>query len=112
MSIIPFDKYLEERLIQEFEEKATPEFINMIRAGKAAYEHAYNGFISKEKFLEWIGMMFDGGQNQREIREGKAHGRILINSADIINVGCYLSFLGKQEGYLSSSKEEILPTSG
>lgn len=100
--VISFDENLEKKVKEEFGDEATPEFINMLRAGKAAYEHGYHGFISKEKFLEWVSRMHDGGEEQRKIRTGKSHGRILLNKVDIINAGSYLSVVGKKEGYLSA----------
>ena len=104
--VIHFDGNLERRLREEFGEEATPEFMNMLRLGKAAYEHGYHGFIPKEIVLKWVAEMYDGGQKQKAIRNGEAHGSININSGDVLNAGSYLSLFGKREGYLSKSKEE------
>jgi hypothetical protein len=100
--VVPFNDDLERRVKAEFRDEANPEFINLIRIGKAAYEHGYNNFISKEKFLEWVSKMYEGGKKQREIQDGKIEGMILINSSEIINAGSYLSLFGKKEGYLSN----------
>jgi len=93
--VVPFDENLEKRVKQEFGEEATPEFINMLRAGKAAYEHAYHGFIPKKKFLKWVSIMYDAGQEQRKVMRGRTH------STDVIIAGGYLSVFGKRERYLS-----------
>ena len=78
--IVPFNTELESLIGQEFKgETITPEFMNMLRAGKAAYEHGYHGFISREKFLEWVGKMYDGGGEQKKILLGEVHGKIIIN---------------------------------
>jgi len=99
--VLSFNETLEKRIKEEFGEEATPEFLNMLRAGKAAYEHGYHGFIPKKKFLKWVGIMYDAGQNQRGVMNGKVHGEILIDSADVLNAGGYLSLEGKKKGYLS-----------
>jgi hypothetical protein len=103
---LKFDEELERRIGEEFGDEATPEFLNMLMLGKAAYEHGHSGFIPKEKVIEWVGRMYNGGQQQREIMEGKSHGMISINSGDVINSGSYLSLHGKKEGYLSGKKPE------
>ncbi len=99
--VVPFSDALEERVKKEFGEEATPEFINMLRAGKAAYEHGCHNFIPKKKFLKWVSIMYDAGQEQRRVMNRNAHGRILIDSVDVINAGGYLSLFGKRERYLS-----------
>ncbi len=104
LEIIPFDDNLEKRVKKELGVIATPELINMLRAGKAAYEHGYHRFISKEKFMEWISKLYDAGQEQKKIREGKLHGAILINSQDVINAGNYLGMYGRKRKYLSAKK--------
>ncbi len=104
MRVIPFDEVLEERVKKEFGDEATPEFINMLRLGKAAYEHGYNGFISQEKVMEWVGKMYEGGQEQNRISRRKVHGMVLINSSDVINSGAYLELFGEEESFLSKSK--------
>ncbi len=101
--VIGFDKELEERVKKEFGNKATPEFINLLRLGKAAYEHGYFGFIPKERVMRWVSMIYDGGRQQKRIREGREHGKILINNADVMNAAAYLDSFGKKEGYLSDS---------
>lgn len=101
--ITPFNDDLEKMVAKEFEEVATPEFINMIRLAKAAYEHGYSGLITKEKVQEWVGRLYDSGADQRQIDTGKKHGNISINGSDVKNVGSYLELWGKKEGYL---KEE------
>ena len=104
--VVSFSEDLEKRVKQEFGDEATPEFINMLRAGKAAYEHGYHGFIPKKKFLKWVSTMYDAGQEQRKVMHGKTHGRILINSPDVINAGGYLLSFGKRKGFLSMSSTE------
>ena len=99
--VISIDEELEKRVKEQFGDEATPEFINMLRLGKAAYEHGYHEFIPKKKLLKWVNTMYDAGQEQRKVMRGKAHGRILINSSDVITAGGYLSLFGKKEGYLS-----------
>jgi hypothetical protein len=99
--VIPFDEHLEERVKEEFGEEATCEFVNMLRVGKAAYEHGYNNFIFKDNFLRWVSEMYDAGVVQREIREGKREGNISINGGDVINAGAHLALFGKEKGYLS-----------
>ncbi|MBU3923996.1 MAG: hypothetical protein KJ592_03705 [Nanoarchaeota archaeon] len=99
--VIPFDERLERIVLEEFGEEATSEFMNMLRLGKAAYEHGYAGFATKEKVMEWAGRMYDGGVEQRKIRSGEACGMILINFSDVMNAGAYLSELGERDGYLS-----------
>jgi len=101
--VIAFDKELEKRVKKEFGDEATPEFINLLRMGKAVYEHGYFGFIEKEKVMEWVDRMYDAGQKQKELRSGKGNGdeMILTNSADVINAAAYLSSSGEKEGYLS-----------
>tara|TARA_Y100000310_G_C20387083_1_gene670960 strand:- start:339 stop:704 length:366 start_codon:yes stop_codon:yes gene_type:complete len=102
--VIPFDQELEEKVREEFGKEATPEFINMLRLGKAAYEHGFHGFIKKEKVLEWVSRLYDGGEEQQAIRQGKAHGGININSSDVISAGSHLSLHGEREGYLSKQE--------
>jgi hypothetical protein len=99
--VVPFSDALEERVKKEFGEEATPEFMNLLRLGKAAYEHGYHGFIPRKKLLKWVSMMYDSGENQMKIMHGKAHGSITLNSYDVINAGGYLSLFGKREGLLS-----------
>jgi len=99
--VVPFDEMLEKRVKEEFGDEATPEFINMLRLGKAAYEHGYNGFISQEKVMEWAGKMYDGGQKQNRVSLGKVHGMILTNSSDVMNTGAYLELFGTRDGFLS-----------
>jgi hypothetical protein len=100
--VVPFNEALEQRVKAEFGDEATPEFINMLSVGKAAYEHAYNNFISKEKFLEWVSEMYDRGKKAKAIENGEIEGMIPINSSDVINAGAYLSLFGKRKGYLSN----------
>ena len=100
-NIVLFDDKLEARIRKEFGEEATPEFMNMVRAGKAAYEHGYHGFIHKREFLGWIEEMYDAGKEQREVRNGKKHGRIIINSSDVMSAAAHLALHGKRRGYLS-----------
>jgi len=88
-------------VIKTFGNEATPEFINMLRLGKAAYEHGYHGFISEEKVVEWAKKMYIAGRQQREIRDRKRHGKITINSSDVISGGSYLDVFGKRKGFLS-----------
>lgn len=104
LDIAPFDEELEVRIKEEFGNEATPEFMNMLRIGKAAYEHGYNGFITRAKVQEWVGSLYKAGQHQRLVRGGKAHGRILINSSDVIGAGANLSLFGKRKGYLTKGE--------
>jgi len=99
--VVPFSDALEERVKEEFGEDATPEFLNILRLGKAAYEHGYHGFIPRKKLLKWVKMMYYSGQIQKRIMNRKAHGSITLNSYDVINAGGYLSLFGKREGLLS-----------
>src|SRR3989344_7787712 len=92
--VAPFDELLEKRIKAEFGNEATQEFINMLKAGKVAYEHGYNGFISREKFIEWVGKMYDSGAQQQRVRKGEEHGTIFINNGDVITAGSYLSVFG------------------
>ncbi|MFA5071626.1 MAG: hypothetical protein WC511_04685 [Candidatus Pacearchaeota archaeon] len=99
--VISFNKELEDRVKKEFGDEATPEFINLLKLGQAAYEHGYFGFVKKEKVIEWVGRMYDAGEEQKKVRDGEKEGHIIINSADVINSASYLSFFGEREGYLS-----------
>lgn len=99
--VAPFDEKVEALVREEFGDEATPEFINMLRLGKAAYEHGYNGFISREKVEEWARRMYEAGQQQKRIRSMEEEGMVLINSGDVVNAGAYLSTFGKREGYLT-----------
>ena len=101
--VVLFDDALRERVEREFEEEATPEFINLLALGKAAYEHGYHGFISLEKVLDWVAGMYASGVEQRQARSGEGDGdtMILTNSSDVMNTASYLSMRGMTEGYLS-----------
>ncbi|MCL5730485.1 MAG: hypothetical protein M1165_02880 [Candidatus Pacearchaeota archaeon] len=101
--VVAFDKELEERVISEFGDTATPEFMNLLRLGKAAYEHGYFGFIPVEKVVEWVKEMYIGGQKQRSIRGGGGNENemININSADVMNAASFLDLYGEERGYLS-----------
>ena len=102
--VVFFTEDLRKRIRKEFGDEATPEFMNMLMLGKAVYEHGYHDFIPKEKVLEWVSGMYDGGQKQRRIRKGEEHGAILINSWDVIGAASYLSLHGKIEGYLQDKE--------
>ncbi|MBT4166451.1 hypothetical protein HOE04_05415 [archaeon] len=99
--IIPFDERLVDIIKKEFGDEATPEFLNMLQLGKAAYEHGYHNLLTKEKVQEWAGEMYEAGQKQRQISEGKIHSCITINSYDMINAGAHLSLFGKRQGLLT-----------
>lgn len=99
--VISIDLELEERLREEFGETLTPEFLNMLRLGKAVYEHAFLDFIPKEKLLEWVSQMYDGGKEQRAIYDCEIEGMVVHNGTDVISAGDYLEKRGKEEGYLS-----------
>jgi hypothetical protein len=95
------DEELEKKIKEDFSDKLTPEFINMLRLGKAAYEHGYYGFISKEKVLEWVSKMYDGGKKQKLIRQGMSHGKIITDAYDVLNAASFLDLFGKDLSYLS-----------
>jgi len=81
--------------------------MNMLRLGKAAYEHGYHGFCSKEKVMEWVGRMYECGQQQARISKLEEDGMVNTNSTDVIASGSYLDLWGKKEGYLSKIKNKI-----
>ncbi len=87
---------------KEYEDVVSPEFMNMLLVGKAAYEHGYRGFITKEKFMEWVSYMYNTGEDQKKIRRGEKHGKVLTSSVDVINAALFLEFFGKRDGFLSA----------
>jgi hypothetical protein len=102
--VISFNEALEKKVKKEFGDLATPEFINLLRLGKAAYEHGYFNFIPKEKVMEWVGSMYESGQQQRKLRNGEeGEGMITIDDGDVMGAGSFLDLFGKNKGYLSNS---------
>ena len=104
--VVSFSEDLEKRVKQEFGDEATPEFMNMLRAGKAAFEHGYHNFIPKKNFLRWVSIMYNAGKEQMKVMRGKSHGKVLIGSVDVLNAGGYLLSFGKRKGFLSMSSTE------
>ena len=104
--VIPFSGELEARIIAEFGEEATPEFLNLLRMGKAAYEHGYHGFVPLEKVVDYARNMYEAGKHQRDVATGKGNGgeMIAINGGDVRAAASHLSIFGKKEGYLSPEK--------
>lgn len=101
--VVVFNDDLEKRIKEEFGEKATPEFMNLLRTGQAAYEHGYRRFITEEKFIEFVRDMYKAGQEQRDRREFKvkSEGGLIFSPYEIINSGSFLDVFGKRQGFLS-----------
>lgn len=106
-------KRLEERLKKEFEEEATPEFINLVRVAYAAHEHALLHLaskhtslpqyeITKENFLEWISGAWDAGEHQLRVYTMEEEGGVSNELGIALKFGDYLSLFGRRKGYLSS----------
>lgn len=101
--VIVFGDEIEQKLKDEFGEKATPDFINMLRLGKAAFEHGYQGFITKDKVLEWVGQLYESGMQERR---GMTHqNKLRPGSEDILNSAEFLAYHGPNKGYLSKQEE-------
>ena len=98
---LAFSEEVEEWIKKEFGDEANFEFINLLKLGKATFEHGYNGFIERERFLEWAGRVYDGGVQQRQISNLEKEGNVIIGFGDIANSASYLHLFGKEEGYLS-----------
>lgn len=100
--IITFTDELERKVRGEFCEKATPEFMNLIRAAVATHEHAFAGYeITKEKYMEWISHAWDNGLHQRRVYEMEIEGSINNSIGVSMNFGARLDLFGKREGYIS-----------
>jgi len=107
--VIPFSGELEALIINEFGEEATPEFLNMLRLGKAAYEHGYHGFIPLERVVDYAIRMYEAGKHQRDVVGGKGNGdeMITINGGDVRAAASHLSIFGRREGYLSPEQAPV-----
>ena len=99
--VIFFDDELERIVRERFGDEAIPEFLNMLRAGKTAYEHGYHGFISKEKFIDWVSKIYDVGEKRKQIGGGKE-----LDRGNVIHIGNFLINQGRIQGYLSRQKRE------
>ena len=99
------DSDLECRLKEEFGSFATPEFINLIRAAIAAHEDAFKGYIPKEKFMDFLSNVWEGGVNQKKVHYLEVEGSILTGRGLTLNLGSYLEMQGKREGYISGRED-------
>jgi len=102
-NMVVMTEELEKLLKKEFGEKATPEFVNLVRVAVAAHEHAFQGFITKEKFLEWVSQAWDAGESQR-ITDEKEVDSSIYNGIGLV-LASALRLVSKKPSYLAKSKK-------
>ena len=95
------DKKLEQRLKEDFGSQITLEMMNLLRVGKAAYEHAFGEFIPKEKFMEFVSSAYDAGVDQVKIYGLEREGLLNNNGSDVINFADFLISEGVAKKYVS-----------
>lgn len=67
LEIVVFDKELETLVKREFREKATKEFVNLIRIFVAVHEHAFHEFITKERVIAWATVAWELGRGRMDM---------------------------------------------
>ena len=107
VDIIVYSEKLEKKLKEELGKEATPEFLNLIRAGIAAHEHSFAEYgITKEKYIEWISQAWNAGTHQKKVYNMEVEGGVNNEWGVAMNFGGYLSLFGQREGYVNQTKEE------
>jgi hypothetical protein len=82
-------------------EEVTPELLNLVRAGLATHEHAFNlPHVTKESFLEYIGRAWDMGARQRRVVGMEVEGSVSNDVGITLNFACMVVLDGKRKGYV------------
>ncbi len=98
---------IQKKLKEEFGEEVTPEFLNLVRAGIAAHEHAFQNYgITKEDYIRWVSLAWDRGVHQRRVYDMEVEGCIDNSLGILLNLSAILSLHGQKEGYLAKKEEQ------